>query len=148
LASHPAFHSVGASIIVEALAAETYNHWVHVEEFPKFMGSVREVKRMEGDRFYWRVERGGKEYESVSQIVLLIPNRRMAWRTISGAESSGVVGFDPLPGNKTLVSFKMKYVPDAGWEDAGALLERIKRRLANFKTYIESRPWTARQTNN
>ena len=137
---------MGASIIVAAPAADVYSHWVHVEEFPEFMGSVHEVRRLEGDRFYLRVERGGREYESISQIVLLIPNRRMAWRTVSGAESSGVVGFDPVAGNKTLVSFKMKYVPDAGWEDSAELFERIKRRLENFRTYIESRPTMAQET--
>jgi uncharacterized membrane protein len=105
LESLPTFDSVGASIIVDAPAADVYSHWIHVEEFPKFMGPVREIRRLEGDRFYWRVERSGREFESVSQIVLLIPNRRMAWRTVSGAESSGVVGFDPMAERKTLVSF-------------------------------------------
>lgn len=132
------FKSVGASIVVSARAEDVYTHWVHVEEFPHFMGKVREIRNMESDRFYWRVERHGKEYESVMQIVLRIPNRRMAWRTISGTESSGVVGFDPLTGDRTRVSFKMKYVPGAGWDDAEELLKRVTTRLENFKTYIES----------
>lgn len=138
---------MGASIIVEAPAEETYKHWVHVEEFPQFMGAVHEIRRLAEDRFYWRVERGGLEYESVLQIVLLIPNRRMAWRTISGVEGSGVVALDPLLGNRTNVSFKMKYAPHAGWEDPEALLERIKSRLEHFKTYVESHPETAGGTN-
>ncbi|EDY20215.1 cyclase/dehydrase [Chthoniobacter flavus Ellin428] len=138
LDSQYSFKSVGASIVVSARVEEVYTHWVHVEEFPHFMGAVREIRNMEDNRFYWRVERHGKEYESELQIVLRIPNRRMAWRTISGAESSGVVGFDPLAGDKTRVSFKMKYVPGAGWEDAEELLKRVTARLENFKTYVES----------
>ena len=47
--------------------------WSKVEEFPAFMKAVREVKRVEGDRFPWRVERGGNEDESVSQIILRNP---------------------------------------------------------------------------
>lgn len=132
--------SVGASILVDAPVHRVYEHWTRVEEFPQFMNAVREVRRIEGNRFYWRVERGGREYESVLEIVLQIPERRIAWRTISGAESAGVVGFDPLPGQKTLVSFKMKYSPDAGWSNSAALLARVRKRLERFKLFIESLP--------
>jgi uncharacterized membrane protein len=135
------FHSlisVGASILVDAPVERVYEQWKRVEEFPKFMNAVREVRRIDGDRFYWRVERGSREYESIQQIVLQIPERRIAWRTISGAESAGVVGFDPLPGRQTLVSFKMKYSPDAGWSNSAALLARVRKRLENFKAFIES----------
>jgi uncharacterized membrane protein len=130
--------SVGAAILVHAPMRKVYNQWTRVEEFPKFMNAVREVRRIEGDRFYWRVERAGREYESVLQIVLRIPERRIAWRTISGVESSGVVAFDRVQRDKTLVSFKMKYAPDAGWEDPSELLQRVQLRLENFKALIES----------
>ena len=142
------FHSlisVGASILVDAPVHWVYEHWTRVEEFPKFMNAVREVRRIEGNRFYWRVERGGREYESILEIVLQIPERRIAWRTISGAESAGVVGFDPLPEDKTLVSFKMKYSPDAGWSNSAALLTRVRKRLENFKVFIESLPEAQRK---
>jgi len=139
------FEFVEASILVEAPVARIYEQWSKVEEFPRFMNAVRELRRVEEDRFYWRVERGGKEYESVLQIILRIPERRIAWRTISGAESSGVVALDPMPGNKTLVSFKMKYAPDAGWDDPSELRQRVVTRLKHFKTYIESRHGTISQ---
>jgi uncharacterized membrane protein len=132
--------SVGASIIVEAPVQRVYEQWTKIEEFPKFMNAVREVRRIEGNRFFWRVERGGREYESILEVVLRIPERRIAWRTVAGAESSGVVGFDPLPDNRTVVSFKMKYSPDAGWSNSAALLARIRKRLENFKVFIESLP--------
>lgn len=137
------FKSVGASIVVGAPVKEVYDHWIRVEEFPRFMAPVREVKRIDGDHFYWRVERGGQEYEALLEIVLRIPNRRMAWRTLSGAESSGVVAFDPVASDKTRVSFKAKYAPNVGWDDTDDLLQRLKTRLENFKTYIESLPGTA-----
>jgi uncharacterized membrane protein len=135
------FHSlisVGATIPVNAPVHRVYEQWTRIEEFPKFMNAVREVRRIEGNRFLWRVERGGREYESTVEVMLRIPERRVAWRTVSGVESSGVVGFDPLPGNKTLVSFKMKYSPNAGWSNSAALLTRVRKRLVNFKQFIES----------
>jgi uncharacterized membrane protein len=134
------FKSVCASIVVNARDREAYDHWIHVEEFPRFMAPVREVRRLDRDHFYWRVERGGKEYEAVLEIVLRIPNRRMAWRTLNGAESSGVVAFDPLAENKTRVSFKMKYTPNAGWEDPDDLRQRMEARLESFKRYVEACP--------
>lgn len=137
------FKSVGASIVVDAPTNEVYDHWIRVEEFPRFMAPVREIKRIDGNHFYWRVERGGREYEALLEIVLRIPNRRMAWRTLAGAESSGVVAFDPLAGNKTRVSFKAKYAPNVGWDDTEDLLERLIARLENFKTYVEGLPGKA-----
>jgi len=127
---------------VDAPVRRVYEQWTKIEEFPKFMNAIREVRRIEGNRFFWRVERGGREYESVVEVVLLIPERRIAWRSIAGAESSGVVGFDPLPGNQTLVTFKMRFTPDAGWANSTALLFRIKKRLESFKAFIESLPKT------
>lgn len=124
--------------MVDAPAHAIYDRWARMEEFPRFMPALHEVKRVGPDRFYWRVERGGREFESIMEIVLRIPARRMAWRTVSGVESSGVVGFDHLADGKTLISFEMKYVPNAGWGDRSELLHRIERRLANFKAYVES----------
>ena len=129
--------SVEEFIIVDASVERVYRQWTRIEDFPKFMPAVREMRRIDETHFHWRVERGGHEYESTLEVILRIPGRRIAWRTISGAESSGVVCFAAELGQKTTVSFKMKYVEGAGWQSSNALRKRLKSRLQNFKALME-----------
>ena len=45
-----AFHaliSVGASILVDAPVHSVYEQWTKIEEFPKFMNAIREVRRIQ-----------------------------------------------------------------------------------------------------
>ena len=133
-----AFESVGASVVVNVPCSVAYRRWGGIENFPHFMRAIREIKHLGGDRFYWRVERSGREYESVVDVTLRIPERRIAWRTISGAESAGVVSFEATSDKTTRVSFEMKYATDAGWDDPGDLRERIEHRLEAFKNLAES----------
>jgi len=132
--------SVEESIIVNAPVQRVYGQWKRIEDFPKFMPAVREMRRIDETHFRWRVERCGREYESTFEVVLRIPERRIAWRTISGSESSGVVCFAAELGQKTSVTFKMKYVEGAGWQSAAALRKRLKSRLMNFKALMEAAP--------
>jgi uncharacterized membrane protein len=129
--------SVEESIIVDAPIGRVYNQWTHIEDFPRFMPAVREMRRIDETHFHWRVERGDREYESTFEVVLRIPERRIAWRTISGSESSGVVCFAAEFGRKTSVIFKMKYVEGAGWQSSSALKKRLRSRLKNFKALME-----------
>lgn len=102
------------------------------------MTAIREIKWLEGDRFYWRIERAGREYKSVIEVTLRIPEQRIAWRTISGVENAGVVSFEATSDKTTRVSFEMKYATDAGWDDPGELLQRVESRLEAFKNLVES----------
>jgi len=129
---------VEKSIVVNVPVARAYEMWTRIEEFPKFMKVLREVRRIDEKTFYWKVDRDGQEYEAMAEVTLQIPQRRIAWRNISGAENSGVVCFQAEEGNKTKVSLKMKFVADAGWRDTGVLSERLETHLKNFKSLIET----------
>jgi len=133
-----AFESVGASVEVNKPVADVYRLWGGIENLPHFMTAIREIRWLEGDRFYWRLEQAGREYESVIEVTLRIPERRIAWRTISGAESAGVVSFEATSDKTSRVSFQMKYSTDAGWDNPGELLRRIEIRLNAFKHLAES----------
>ena len=129
--------SIKRSIEVQAPVEEVYSRWTHVEDFPLVMRSLREVKRVGERRFYWRAERDGLPYEAVEEISLMIPNRRIAWRNVSGAENSGVVSFDALAPDLTRVTLDLAYVPDSGWREPSALVERIERTLEAFRDLAE-----------
>jgi uncharacterized membrane protein len=129
--------SIKRSIEVHAPVGEVYGRWTRVEEFPLFMQSLREVRREGEGRFYWRAERDGLPYEAVEQISLMIPNNRIAWRNVSGAENSGVVSFEALAPELTRVTLDLAYVPDSGWHEPFALAERIENTLDAFRDLIE-----------
>ena len=129
--------SIKRSIEVHAPVEEVYDRWTHVEDFPLFMRSLREVRRIGDCRFYWRAERDGLPYEAVEEISLMIPNHRIAWRNVSGSENSGVVSFDCLAPDLTRVTLDLAYVPDSGWHEPYALAERIERILDAFRDVVE-----------
>lgn len=126
------------SIVVDASIARVYEQWARVEEWPLFLKTIHEVRQLDEKRFRVKSERNGSLHDSVAEISLLIPERRIAWRTIAGAENSGVVALEQETEGKTRIILKMQYKPDAGWQNPGALGERLEHHLACFKDFIES----------
>jgi uncharacterized membrane protein len=129
--------SIKRSAEVHAPVEEVYRRWTHVEDFPLFMPSVREVRRVDERRYYWSAERDGVPYEAMEEISLMIPNHRIAWRNVSGGENSGVVSFDTVAPEITLVTLALAYVPDSGWNEPAALAARIQRILDAFRELAE-----------
>lgn len=134
---------VEKSIDVEAPVSMVYNQWTQFEEFPRFMDGVEEVKQLGDKRLQWRAEIGGKVVEWEAEIFEQIPDRRIAWRSMTGSMNSGMVNFEPLAENRTRVWLKINYRPDGAMEKIGSALgvvsQRVERDLERFKEFIESR---------
>jgi len=88
-------------------------------------------------RFALTSEACGKLFSSICEITLRIPERRLAWRTLSGPDSSGVVCFRNAGGGETEVTLKMRYDPSGGWTDREQLEDRLQRNLRRFKEIAE-----------
>ena len=130
--------SIETSTVVSAPIADVYEHWTRLEEFPRFMEDVREVRKVEEKRYLTISEVDGQQYESLVEVMLEIPERRIAWRSVSGPESSGMVFFEPDSSGGTRVGFKMRYAADEGLHQPVALEERLRSHLRNFKRLIEA----------
>ncbi|MEA3187540.1 MAG: hypothetical protein QOD99_1370 [Chthoniobacter sp.] len=126
------------SIVVNAPISLVYDQWTRVEDFPRFMTALSEVRSLGRNCFRWIGTRDGQEYQSTAELTLQIPERRIAWRNTSGAENSGVVVLEEQAGGQTKVSFQMKYTPDAGWQEPASLEKRLDETLQTFKRLIES----------
>ena len=89
-----------------------------------------------------RAEIGGKEKEWEADIVEQTPDTRIAWRSATGAENSGIVSFVPIDGG-TRVTARITYDTEGLVEKAGDALGFVSRRvegdLQRFKEFIESR---------
>jgi len=135
--------TVEESIDIELPVEVAYNQWTQFEDFPKFMDNVHEVRQLDDRHLHWRAEVAGKEQEWDAEITEQIPDRRIAWRSISGAQSGGVVTFHKIADGKTRIMLQMDYTPrgvDEKIGDAlGLMRMQAKRTLKRFKELLESR---------
>ena len=76
------------SIDVNVPAHKAYNQWTQFEEFPKFMEGVISVQQIDDKRMRWLTNIGGIEKSFEAEITEQIPDKRIAWRSLSGAPRS------------------------------------------------------------
>ena len=130
-------------IEVDAPLSMVYNQWTQFEEFPRFMEGVEEVKQMDEKRLRWRAEIAGKVVEWDAEIFEQIPDRRVAWRSVTGPLNSGMVNFESLGPNRTKIWLKLNYKTEGAMEKIGSALgvisQRVEGDLERFKEFIEER---------
>ena len=135
--------SIEKSIDVNTSARTAYNQWTQFEQFPNFIDGVISVEQMGEKRLHWRTNIGGVEKSFDTEITEQIPDKRIAWHSLSGAPNAGVVTFHSLTAETTRIMLQMEYEPEGLIENAGDLLgvasHRIKADLERFKEFIESR---------
>lgn len=130
--------AVDSTIIVDVPVAAAYERWSQIETFPQFMRGVAEVRRLDEKQFAWVWEVNGHRLESVSEITLQIPPRRIAWRSVSGRENAGVVAFEEIGEMQTRITMSMKFCPVGEWDSAEAVTERLRASLQSFKALLEA----------
>ncbi len=131
------------SIEVSVPVRSAYNQWTQFEDFPHFMEGVREVRQLDDTHIHWAAEISGKQKEWDAEITEQVPDQRIAWRSVSGAENSGAVSFQPLGPDKARIDLVLEYNPEGATENVGDTLgvvsSRVKGDLERFKEFIESR---------
>jgi uncharacterized membrane protein len=139
----PAIERVEKIIDVDRPVRTVYNQWTQFETFPQFMAGVKEVQQIDDTYVHWRADLKGKEVEWDAQITEQDPDKRISWKSVSGAHNAGTVRFEPLGPNRTRVRLVMAYEPQGPVEklgDALGFLERqVRTSLAQFKRFIEAR---------
>jgi len=126
-------HAAQESVVVKAPAQRAYDQWARIEDLPKFITPLRNVRRIDDAQFSYTWHPDGEERQGVFQIVLQIPARRIAWRTLSNGFMSGVVSFEPHSERETEVTLKVSSV-----FDPPNLSLRLEEYLGNFKRLVES----------
>jgi uncharacterized membrane protein len=120
-----------------------YNQWTQFEEFPQFMAGVKEVRQLDDTHVHWRAEIWGKDKEWDAEITEQEPDRRISWKSISGAPNAGTVRFEPLGADRTRVRLVMAYEPQGAVENVGDAVGifsgRVQNTVNDFKKFIESR---------
>jgi uncharacterized membrane protein len=120
------------SVIVKASIDEVYEQWSRVEDLPKFITPLRNVRRLDDARFSYTWHPNGNEQQGIFHIVLRVPGRRIAWRSMSDGFMSGVVCFEPRSDQETEITLKIRSI-----FDPPRLLRRVEEYLGNFKRLVE-----------
>ena len=131
------------SIEVDVPIRTVYNQWTQFEEFPRFMEGVKAVRQLDDKRLAWKAEIAGKDVDWTAEITQQEPDKRIGWRSTSGAENAGSVTFESLDPSKTKVTLRLHYEPEGVVQSTGNALGLVKARvsgdLSRFKKFIETR---------
>jgi uncharacterized membrane protein len=137
----PALTAMNAArhlVVVKAPVECVYEKWSRLEDLPKFIPPLRDVHRIDDTHFSYSWHPDGSEQKGVFHIVLQIPGRRIAWRTMSNGFMSGVVSFEPRSQDETEVTLKIRSI-----FNPPNLTHRVEEYLGNFKRMVESEKDTA-----
>jgi uncharacterized membrane protein len=120
-------------VVVKAPVDRVYKQWSRLEDLPKFVTPLRDVHRIDDTHFSYRWHPNGSDEKGVFHIVLQIPRRRIAWRTMSNGFMSGVVCFEPRSEQETEVTLKIRSI-----FNPPSLSRRVEEYLRNFKQLVEN----------
>lgn len=134
---------IETSIEVRCPLQAVYGQWTRFEDFPAFMSSVREVRKIDDTRVHCQAEIGGEEKELDAEIIEQLPGEYIAWKSLSGTPSAGVVHFEPLGPQLTRVRLMMAYEAQGPAENSpealASLSARVQDTVEGFKSFIENR---------
>jgi uncharacterized membrane protein len=133
--------TVKESIEVNVPVKTAYNQWTQFEEFPKFMDGVEAVSQIDDTHLRWVAEVSGERREWRAEIVEQNPDEKIAWRAEDGNGPNGIVTFEPLGEDRTLITVEMSYEPEGLKETLGAKIgldsRQVSADLERFKELVE-----------
>src|SRR2546423_520298 len=99
------------SIVVSAPVADVYKRWLDFENYPQFITVIKQVRKLNANHFVASLAFNGKQYETTLEMMLRVPERRLAWRAIVDHSArdhlaAGVVSFVAGPDHSTCVTLK------------------------------------------
>ncbi len=104
-------------ITVNAPVEEVFAFWQAMNNFPRFMSHVEEVRMLKEGRSHWRV-RGpaGIIFEWDAVITRIEPGRVLAWKSVEGAmvENAGIIRFQDMGEGRTRLDIRLSYNPPVG----------------------------------
>ena len=130
--AQPGMNAAQECVVVKAQVNRVYEEWSRIEDLPRFITSLRQVRRIDDTHFSYVWHPNGEDKQGTLQIVLQIPGRRIAWRTMSNGFTSGVVSFEPRSEQETEVILKIRSI-----FDSSNLSRRAEEYLGNFQRLVE-----------
>jgi uncharacterized membrane protein len=118
---------VHKSVTIKRLPETVYQFWRQLENLPRFMYHLQEVRATGDRRSHWVAKApAGQEVEWDAEIVEERPNEALVWRALPGSDiqHEGSVRFKPAPADRgTEVEVQLQY--DAPGGSAGAFIATL-----------------------
>lgn len=135
-------HVIAEHIDVGVPRDVAYDQWTRYQDLPKY-SKHESAESKRSDRVGFHSKIGPLSRGRDAQVVEQVPERRIAWRSIGGAQNMGVVTFHRLDDRLTRVMIEMEYHPSGFVETIGNVLRmqrrRVRKDLRLFKHFIELR---------
>jgi uncharacterized membrane protein len=139
---------VEESIRIFRPVSEVYAYWRNLENLPRFMEHLEEVRVNDRLRSHW-VAKGplGMNVEWDAEIINDIPPTLLSWKSVGQSDvvSAGSVRFKPVGESATELRVKLQYDPPAGkvgatvaWLLGEDPQRQISEDLQRFKQLIET----------
>lgn len=126
---------VEANVEVEAPVEKVYGYWETLENLPRFMSNVDEVRETSQGNTHWKI-RGplGTKLEFDARTTQKEENEALGWNSTDGdVGTSGQVRFREVTPNRTRVEVQMNYADPPG----GKVGEAASKAVANPKVMLE-----------
>lgn len=117
-----------------------------VEDYPRFVEGVREVRTEEDGRTHLDVEASGRVRELEAEVSDRKGEGVMEWRTTGAPELVGSFSLQPINENRTRVQARLEYDPGTirealggpkGFAQANAIERLVRSDLEHFKECVE-----------
>jgi uncharacterized membrane protein len=135
----PVQESVDVAVPLET----AYNQFTQFEDFPKFMHRVDKLEQRDETHLVWHENIWGVRREWEAEITDQRPNERIAWKSLSGTQTTGVVTFHRLSDRLTRIEVNLDFQPQGLLEKtaSGFRMSRraLKSDLMRFKAFVEMR---------
>lgn len=119
-----------------------YAQWTEYDAFSQYT-KKESARQQREDRVTFTSKIGPSRRKWDTQIVEQEPGRRIAWRSVGGPQTIGVVTFHSLDEHLTRLMIDMEYHPSGLFETVGNFLRmqrrRVRKDLKLFKAFIELR---------
>jgi uncharacterized membrane protein len=107
------------SVTINRPRPEVYSFWRQLENLPRFMKHLKEVRQLDPKRSHWEARLPGDvgTLDWEAEITAEEPNTRLAWQSLPGSEieNAGEVRFQDAPGDRgTELHAVISYRPPAG----------------------------------
>lgn len=135
--------STEAAIDLDVPVERAYSAWADLTHLPDRLSMVDEIRTTDGEVSHWKVSLGPIEREFDARVTEVIPEKRIAWKSVTGADHAGVVTFHHLDERRSRMTLQMDFDPDGFLERAADALNIVESManydLGAFKAWIEER---------
>lgn len=121
---------------------EVFGAWADLSRMPQYCKMIDMVWRI-GDRSHWVVTVDGQSFEWDAEVVRIVPNQAIGWKSVKGPKHTGRMSFSPI-GNDTLLHVQMNYAPPLHFSHGtlATIREKLEscvdQAFRNFKAAMEA----------